>query len=176
MPWRPLVGLGICALFGWYAFVREVSVPLLSLVDLGFHELGHMLTYPFPDLVTASMGSIAQIAVPFGLGVYFATVRRDTLGFSFCLAWAGASAQNVSVYVADAPFQALPLIGGEHDWAFILDRLERVQDAAAIAGGVKAMGMIFLTFAAGMCVLDLWNAGSARMQPASSRYPEVEVR
>jgi hypothetical protein len=26
----------------------------------------------------------------------------------------------VSVYIADAPVQALPLIGGEHDWAYLL--------------------------------------------------------
>ncbi|MPZ69573.1 MAG: hypothetical protein GEU71_08595 [Actinobacteria bacterium] len=157
IPWRPFLGLTICTLFGWFAFVRGVNVPLLSLVDLGFHELGHLVTYPFPDLVTASMGSITQIAVPFGLAVYFATVRKDSLGFSFCLAWAATSAQNVSVYVADAPFQALPLIGGEHDWAFILGRLSHVDDAAAIAGAVEGIGMVFLAFAAGMCVLELWT-------------------
>jgi hypothetical protein len=39
-------GVAVCLLFGWIRFVRATRVPLLSLVDLGFHELGHLLTYP----------------------------------------------------------------------------------------------------------------------------------
>ncbi len=27
---------------------------------------------------------------------------------------------DVSIYIADAPFQRLPLIGGSHDWAYLL--------------------------------------------------------
>jgi hypothetical protein len=43
-----LGGVFVCLLFGWIAFVRGAGVPLLGLVDLGFHELGHLLTYPYP--------------------------------------------------------------------------------------------------------------------------------
>ena len=48
-----------CLVLAWFPFVRDTRVPLLGLVDLGFHELGHLLTYPLPDLWTAAMGSIA---------------------------------------------------------------------------------------------------------------------
>src|SRR5688572_23047535 len=112
--WAYAAGAIACLLMGWWALVRGVRVPGLSLVNLGFHELGHFLTYPFPDLMTAAMGSVVQVAIPLSLAVYFAWRSRDLLGAGLCLAWAGASAQEVSVYIADAPYERLQLIGGEH--------------------------------------------------------------
>jgi hypothetical protein len=76
--WRYAAGCLVSLLFGWFAFVRGTGVPLLGLVDLGFHELGHLLTYLFPDVVTAIMGSVVQAAVPLGLALLFA-------GFAVCL-------------------------------------------------------------------------------------------
>src|SRR5213592_3143928 len=88
IPWRAVAALGACLVLGWFAFVRSRNVPLLSLVDLGFHELGHLLTYWLPDVVTAMMGSINQVLVPLGLATYF-LFRRDRLAGALCLAWAG---------------------------------------------------------------------------------------
>lgn len=89
-------------MLGVFSFVRGARVPLLGLVDLGFHELGHLLTYPLPDVVTAAMGSVTQALVPLGLATYFLLIRRDLVGGSVCLGWAATSAQDVSVYIADA--------------------------------------------------------------------------
>jgi hypothetical protein len=167
-PWRYIVGLGICAVLGWFAFVRGINVPLLNFVDLGFHELGHLLTYPFPDVVTAAMGSITQVLVPWGLAAYFLLVRRDTLGGVFCLAWAATSAQNASVYIADAPYQSLQLIGGEHDWAFVLgaEHLDALDRASTIASIVRGLGGLLLLAAVAICGLGLWFSLSTR--PAGS--------
>lgn len=151
-----LGGVLVCLLFGWIAFVRGDRVPLLGLVDLGFHELGHLLTYPFPEPVTAIMGSVAQIAVPLGVALYFLLLRQDRLAGGLCLAWAATSAQNVSVYIADAPTQALPLLGdGIHDWAFVLGRVHALGSAATIAGGVKAFGFALLFAGFALCVWGL---------------------
>jgi hypothetical protein len=74
-----------------------------------------------PQMVMFVAGSAVQILLPLGLAWYFGIHRRDAAGGGFCLAWAGASMWDVSVYVADAPVQALPLIGGgQHDWAYLL--------------------------------------------------------
>lgn len=100
--WRYVAGIGVCLVFGCYAFVRETRVALLGLVDLGFHELGYLLTYPFPKLVTAAIGSITQVLVPVELALYFLMVPCDLLGGGVCLAWAATSAQDASVYIADA--------------------------------------------------------------------------
>lgn len=156
--WRLAGGIALLALFGWFAFVRGTRVPLLGLVDLGFHELGHLLTYPLPDVVTASMGSVTQVAVPIGLAAYFFAVRGDRLGGSLCLGWAGTSAADVGVYIADAPTEELALLGGgEHDWAFVLgpEHLDALDQAAAIAAWVKGLGLLLLLAGLAICCWEL---------------------
>ena len=139
-----------CAVLGWIAFVSGHSIPLLSLVDLGFHELGHLLTYPFADRVTAVMGSVAQVGVPFGLAVYFQWIRNDRIATSVCLTWAATAARDVSVYIRDAPHQQLELIGGEHDWAFLLaNELDR---AESLGRNVQAFGVLLLLTAFGLAI------------------------
>jgi hypothetical protein len=148
--WKYLLGMGLCVLFGWIAFVLRAQVPLLSLVDLGFHELGHLVTRPFPEVVMFMAGSVAQVAVPVGLAAYF-LARRDRLGGAMCLAWAATSARDVAVYIADAPFQRLELIGGEHDWSFILgEHWNALDKAGVVAAAVRGFGVALLF--AGFCL------------------------
>lgn len=126
-------------------------MPLLSLADFGFHELGHLVMYALPisQLLTAAMGSIMQCAVPLGLAGYFWFARRDGVGTSACLAWAATAMQDVSIYIADAPHERLELVGGEHDWAYILGpgELDRLDAAAGIASVVNCAGALALLVA-----------------------------
>ena len=157
-----------CVVVGWVAFVRSSPVPLLSLVDLGFHELGHLVTYPLPwDGVTAAMGSITQVAVPVGVAVYFAWLRREPGSASVCLAWAASSAQNASVYIADAPFERLELIGGDHDWAFLL--AGHLGWAAPLATSVRFGGLLLLLAAAAL-------AGAAPALEVHARQAATRLR
>jgi hypothetical protein len=143
--------LAWCAVCGWFAFLQSHRVPLVSLADLGFHELGHLVMYliPINQILTAAMGSIMQCAVPLGLAAYFGYWRRDQLAMVACLAWASTNFQDASVYIADAPYERLELIGGEHDWAYVLgsDGLNRLQDAARIASTVRGIGVLILLVA-----------------------------
>lgn len=147
--WRRDVGaLVACAVLGWLG-LRGGRVPLLAMADLGFHELGHLVGYVLrpPEVWTAALGSIFQVLVPVGLAGYFLGVRHDRLGGSVCLAWAATSAADVARYVADAPVEALPLIGGTHDWATILgpEHLDRLDRAAAWAAAVDRLaGALFV--------------------------------
>ena len=125
-------------------------IPLLWGVDLGIHEFGHMVTYWVPVWqVTAAAGSVFQVAVPLGVAWYLAATRRyRTAGI--LLAWAGCSARNVAVYIGDAPYRQLALIGGEnslHDWAQLLAG-RQMQYAGAIASAVNVLG--WLLIAAGL--------------------------
>jgi hypothetical protein len=155
--WSATAGLAACLLFGWFSFVRGTRVPLLGLVDLGFHELGHLVTHPLPDIVTAVMGSVTQVLVPVGLALYFLLVTHDLVGAGVCSAWAATSAVDVSYYIADAPYERLPLIGGLHDWAFVLgpDHLDMLGSAHTIAVGVKGVGFALLIAGFACCALAL---------------------
>jgi hypothetical protein len=150
--WRYVVGLFACALLLWFT-ARSEPVPLLWRVDLGIHELGHFLTYWLPDLATALMGSVFQVVAPLALAGYFALRQRDPLGAALCTGWAGASLQQVSVYVADAPYQALPLLGGEHDWAFILGpgELDALGAAPEIAVALRVTALLLILGGMAFC-------------------------
>ena len=137
-------------LLGWVAFVKGMPVPLLSLVDLGFHELGHLLTYPFADRFTAVMGSVTQVGVPAGLAVYFAWVRNDRIATSVCLTWAATAARDVSVYIRDAPYERLELIGGDHDWAFLL--AANLDRAESLGRQVQTLGVLMLLGALALAI------------------------
>ncbi|MDH3731817.1 MAG: hypothetical protein OES13_11975, partial [Acidimicrobiia bacterium] len=115
-----IAGALFCVAIAFFPVVAKGEVPLLDGVDLGFHELGHMLAMGFGRFIHTLAGSFLQIAVPLGLSAYFFVIRRDPVGAGVCAAWAGTSAYDVAIYVADAPFQRLPLIGGYHDWAYLL--------------------------------------------------------
>ncbi len=145
--WIPTLAVaGALAALGWFGFVRGVRVPLLGLFDLGIHELGHLISYPLPvpRVVEAAAGSGAQILVPSGLVVYFLGVRGDHLAAAFCAGWAATSMVDVSIYVADAPYQRLSLIGGYHDWAYILgpSGLNHLEWAAGLARGLRTTALL----------------------------------
>jgi hypothetical protein len=151
--WRYIAGVVGCLVIGAYPFVLGKSVPLLGLVDLGFHELGHLLTYPLPAVATATAGSATQILVPLGLaGYFFFRGNRDLLAAGLCLAWAGTSAADVAVYVADAPYEALQLIGGDHDWAFILGRLDLLEASGKIAALIRGGGAVLVLAGLAACL------------------------
>ena len=124
------------------AFVVGEHIPLLSYVDLGFHELGHMLAIPLGTVVHFLAGSVAQIAIPAGLAAYFWHRTSDRTAAGVMLAWAATSAQNVSVYMADAPYRRLPLIGGTHDWWFLLGRWDSLDVASGLAAMVWFIGLL----------------------------------
>ena len=179
--WRHLTGAIACLFMGYFAFVRSTRVPLLGLVDLGFHELGHLLTYWLPDVVTAAMGSINQVAVPLGIALYFLFWpgrTRDWMAGGLCLAWAGTSAQDVSVYIADAPYQRLHLIGGYHDWAFVLgpDHLDHLDWAAELATIVKMSGGGLLIAGIAACVYGVVKANRSLGAPRPQARPEMQRR
>ena len=172
-------GIAAIAWLGWIAYVRGERVPLLAGVDLGFHELGHMLMAWAPSQVAALAGTVMQIAVPLGLAAYFIAARHEEVAGALMLGWAGTSAQSASVYIADAPFQRLPLIGGTHDWAYLLGPAWNVMGAAgAIAGTVWVLGLLMLGAGLGLCVAGIVRerVRVARAEAEAARLATLPVR
>jgi len=167
-PLRWLAAGAACLLLGWFAFVKGDNVPLLSGVDFGFHELGHLVALVLPTTVMFLAGTVTQMAVPLGLAVYFWWIRSDRLAAALMLAWAGTSAQNASVYIADAPYQRLPLIGGQHDWAWLLgpQGFDVIDSSDAVSGTVLALGAVALL---GGLVVCAWGGWTELRGPAGQR-------
>lgn len=173
---RSIVSALASAGIGWCAFVADRPVPILDWFDLGIHEVGHLVAFPLPELLMFMAGSFAQIAFPAAMAAYFMWVRRDPASGGFCLAWAGTSAWDVAVYVADAPFQALPLVGGgRHDWAFILGHFDAVDQAGRVAGWIETTGAVMVL--AGMAAALLSTALPLRQAaPSPVRRGSLPVR
>ncbi len=143
-----------CVALAWLSWRGHGFVPLLNLVDLGFHELGHLLAMPLPDSAMLVAGSLAQVAVPAGLTVYFWWWRRDLVGAVATLAWTGTSMRGVGAYMADATVRQLPLIGsGRHDWATLFGRWGVLDMAPNIGGLVGALGFVTIAVAATLALL-----------------------
>ena len=160
---RYVLAAAVSAAIGWVAFGAGWSVPILDQFDLGVHEVGHLLTRSLPDRVMFLAGSAAQVAVPLGLGAYFLWKRREWASAGFCTAWAATSVRDVSVYIADAPRQALPLVGGgTHDWAWLLGPhgFNCIGQAGAIARGVEIGGLVLAVVGTALC---LWPLARARL-------------
>jgi hypothetical protein len=155
-PIRWLAALAAIGAMWWVAFEQHERIPILTYLNLGIHEGGHMITYSASGLTHSLSGSIAQVLVPLLFVAYFLVRRKDWVAAGVCLAWAATSAMEVSLYIADAPTQKLDLLGeNEHDWAFILgpngyDAMDKaaslshtIQDAASVAAVTAVLLCLF---------------------------------
>ena len=178
VSWRTLadaVALVACAGAAAWVIVGGQQAFLLSSVDLGFHELGHLLLGWAPGLVAPLAGSVVQVAVPIGLALYFAR-RRESYAIALLLAWAATSAANVSVYVADAPVQGLNLLGnGRHDWAWVLGETGRMGWAPMLSSGVRWFG-VALAVVGAIVVLTSLVSPHAKERAESRRQAERDAR
>lgn len=147
-----------CAVIGFFPFVRGTRVPILGLVDFGIHELGHLLFVWAGRTVHFLAGSAAQVLVPAGLAIAF-WWWGNLPAVAVMTAWTGASLWDVSVYVADAPYQYLELWGGgRHDWATLLGGWGAVDAADEIARSLSALGGLLVVAAMVLCAVPAFAA------------------
>jgi hypothetical protein len=122
VPW-----LGSLALFPFMIyFVFNIGhYGLIDYVDLLIHEGGHGIFRFFGKFIYTLGGSLMQLIIPsMFIGYYF--FKRISFGMQIFLTWLGQNLLNISVYIADAQAQQLPLLGGKkvyHDWHYILGEL-----------------------------------------------------
>ena len=120
----------------------------LDLVNLAFHEAGHIFFTPFGSTLHYLGGTLGQLAVPALLAGYFLLVGPTRpLGAAVCAWWVGENLINISVYMADARDLALPLVGGgDHDWNELFYRFGLLgqESVRAISSGTRGMGGLWM--------------------------------
>jgi hypothetical protein len=163
--WRDLGGALACLALGILGFSGDGRVPLLAWINLAVHEFGHVAAFLAPQIVAAAMGSIAQVALPLAIAGHFLH-RRELVSAMLCLAWAGTSAHEAAIYIADAPHERLELIGGYHDWAFVLgpEGLDAMERAGQVAAAVDLAGLVLVAVAVAGCLARplLWGRAAPR--------------
>lgn len=140
-PARLLLTLALAA-YGLPLARHPADGSLLDGVNLAIHETGHLLFAPFGDFLQFAGGTITQLAFPLIFAGYFWR-RGDRHSATVALWWFGQSWWNVSVYIDDARDLQLNLVGGgEHDWAYLLERLGVLHLDHQISRMAWATGMI----------------------------------
>ncbi len=101
----------------------------LHLINLPFHEAGHVFFRPFGRLITSMGGSLGQLLVPLTCCLVLLIKTRDPFGGAVTFWWFGENFLDLAPYINDARNLVLPLVGGNtgrsapygfHDWQFIL--------------------------------------------------------
>jgi len=140
----------LLALLVWWT-VRlgsgAASWCFLDLVNLAFHEFGHLLFRPFGMTLHYLGGTLFQLFVPAMLVVYFIVRRGEPSGSAFCLWWIGENLINVSIYMADARELNLPLVGGgDHDWNELFYRFGLLgeESVARVSGFTHGFGVVIM--------------------------------
>ena len=151
------------AMVGW-VFVTDRDFPVTGLVDLGIHELGHMLAIPLGQTVHFLAGSLAQICAAAGLAAYF-WFKGDNAASGLLLAWTATSINDVAIYVADASTRYLPLIGGTHDWWWLFSRWDLLDAAVGIGGFVGFVGLMLGVASVGWLGRQSWASWSNDRRP-----------
>jgi hypothetical protein len=119
----------------------------MDLVNLAFHEAGHVFTRPFGETVHYLGGTLGQLAVPALLIGYFLVRARSPLGAAFSAWWLGESLVNVARYMSDARSLSLPLVGGgDHDWSWLFYRFGALEEGSvnAISGLTRTAGVLIM--------------------------------
>lgn len=169
-----LLRWGIPALLAVFT-VRLAAHPesgwFLGLVNLAFHEAGHLAFVPFGSTLHYLGGTLGQLAVPCGLAIYFHRAERSSrAGTALCAWWAGQNLVDISVYMADARTLALQLVGGgDHDWNELFYRFGLLGEDAvrAVANSTRCLGVLVMLLA------TVWTIGMtiSRLDAAPAAVP-----
>jgi len=126
--------LVILALWGMRLALSSVASnaageSFLHLVNLPFHEFGHILFRPFGAFLASLGGTLGQLLMPLICFGVLLISTRDPFGASVALWWFGENFLDIAPYINDARAGQLPLLGGNygysspygfHDWEYIL--------------------------------------------------------
>lgn len=130
------------------------SESFMHLINLPFHEAGHILFSPFGRFVQALGGTLGQLLIPLIVAVSFA-LKGNHFAVSVGCWWLGQSFMDCAPYIDDARAGQLMLLGGVtgsevegyHDWENILTRLGMMRFDHLIARLFFGCGVIVMLVA-----------------------------
>lgn len=132
----------------------------MHLINLPFHEAGHILFGMFGRFMTVLGGSLTQCLVPLICLIAFLLKTRDPFAASVSLWWLGENLIDLAPYINDARSLSLILLGGVtgrdvddyHDWEYLLGTLGISRHDHLLAAASHAAGALLMIAAC------LWGA------------------
>ncbi len=136
----------------------------LHLINLPFHEAGHIFFSPLGKFVASLGGTLGQLLIPLICGVTLVWRTGDPFGGAVSLWWFGENFVDIAPYINDARAGILPLIGGNtgqtapygfHDWQYLLNETGLLSHDQGIATASHWAGaaLMILAMVWGLMVL-----------------------
>lgn len=145
--WLPRGALVL--LLGWF-FLRHAGDPayrgIYGGLNLVIHEAGHALfSWSGSTFLTVAGGTLLEAAVPVLVGILFWR-QRDPFAVTVAAFWFCTVALDVSVYMADARSQLLPLVTvgpgpALHDWGYLLGEMGLLEMDTTLARITRRLGL-----------------------------------
>lgn len=153
------------------------SESYMHLVNLPFHEAGHVIFSPFGRFIQVLGGTLGQWLVPLAVMVSF-LFKADRFAASVGLWWLGQSFMDIAPYMDDARAGQLMLLGGVtgsevedyHDWEIILTRLGLMQYDHVIARISFGCGVLLMLAALIWGGWALYCQNEVRKQTLASNH------
>jgi len=132
---------------------NAVGNSFLHLVNLPFHEAGHIVFRPFGAFITSLGGTLGQLLMPSICAGVLLIKTRDPFGASVALWWVGENFLDIAPYMNDARAGQLPLLGGNfghsapygfHDWEYLLTESGLLQYDHMLAKAAFATGAVIM--------------------------------
>lgn len=134
-----------------YIIVRHMCdqdySSILAPLNLGIHELGHMVFAVLGQWPGVAGGTLLQLAVPV-IGFFNFYAQRDFFAISLMFGWLSVNFFEVARYAGDARSMLLPLVsvGGQetviHDWNYMLGGLGVLPWDTSIAGVIRVCAVL----------------------------------
>jgi len=155
----------IIVYFSWQLIGEPLSAnaageSFLHLINLPFHEAGHIVFRPFGAVITSLGGSLGQLLMPLVCLFVLWFKTRDAFGAGVCGWWFGENFLDIAPYINDARSLSLPLLGGNfgdsspygfHDWEFILSETGLLHLDHALASAAQWTGSLIMLAALAWC-------------------------
>lgn len=172
---NPLVvgarGLLLLFVAGWSLFFLFASVQsnavghsFMHMVNLPFHEAGHIIFSPFGRFIQVLGGTLGQLLMPAICAGVLLVRTRDAFGAAMALWWLAESFMDIAPYINDARDLDLVLLGGVtgrevadyHDWEYLLRSLGLLRMDHALAWLAQGVGIATMLAALGWAGANVW--------------------
>ncbi len=137
---------------------------IMHLVNLPFHEAGHVIFSPLGHFIQALGGTLGQLMMPAVCLYVLLMHTRDAFGAAVAQWWLAESFMDVAPYIDDARSLELVLLGGVtgkdvedyHDWEFLLRKAGLLRMDHFLAQTAQWIGILLMLGALAWSALWLW--------------------
>ncbi len=135
---------------------NAVGESFLHLINLPFHEAGHVIFRPFGQFITSLGGTLGQLIMPSICMLTLLLKTRDPYGAGISLWWLGENFLDIAPYINDARAGQLPLLGGNfghsapygfHDWEYLLTESGLLKHDHLLANLAQITGVVLIVIA-----------------------------